>query len=155
MTSTTSESIDDLNPALAAVRSLLAVINDRDVGALDGLLTADFVDHEAPGPVPPGPDGYRRTLGFVTEVLGIRYEVCEEIVTPDRVVVRARAHGCGVAALHGVAAAGRPYAMDTIHVFRTEGPLIAEHWGVRDELGVLVQLGVVPPPEVPAPRPAT
>jgi hypothetical protein len=41
--------------------------------------------------------------------------------------------------------------MDTLHVFRTEGELLAEHWGVRDELGVLVQLGVLPAPEVRLP----
>ena len=32
-----------------------------------------------------------------------------------------------------------------------EGELLAEHWGVRDELGVLVQLGVLPAPEVRLP----
>jgi hypothetical protein len=36
--------------------------------------------------------------------------------------------------------------MDTVHIFRTEDELVAEHWGVRDELGVLVQLGLVPTP---------
>ena len=70
----------------------------------------------------------------------------EEIVTPDRVVLRARAHGHGVAAGHGPDNAGKPYVMDTIHVFRTEGRPLAEHGGVRDDLSVLVQLGLVPSP---------
>jgi hypothetical protein len=36
--------------------------------------------------------------------------------------------------------------MQTIHVYRTEGDRLAEHWGVRDEVGALIQLWVVPPP---------
>ena len=40
--------------------------------------------------------------------------------------------------------------METIHVFRTEGQRLAEHWGVRDELGALIQMGVVPAPAMPA-----
>ena len=38
--------------------------------------------------------------------------------------------------------------MDTVHVYRTEGSRLAEHWGVRDELGVLIQLGVLPAPQL-------
>ncbi len=32
--------------------------------------------------------------------------------------------------------------MAALHVYRTEGDRLAEHWGVRDELGAMVQLGV-------------
>jgi hypothetical protein len=63
--------------------------------------------------------------------------------------VRGLAHGIGAAAVHGPDAAGKPYAMATVHVYRTEGDRLAEHWGVRDELGAMVQLGVVPLPEAP------
>ncbi len=60
----------------------------------------------------------------------------------------ARAHG--VAAVHGPAAAGRPYEMTTIHIYRTVGDRLAEHWGVRDEVGAMVQMGVLPPPDLAA-----
>jgi len=53
-----------------------------------------------------------------------------------------------VAAVHGPAVAGLPYSMDTVHVYRTEGDRLAEHWGVRDELGALIQLGVLPTPHI-------
>ena len=41
---------------------------------------------------------------------------------------------------------GKPYVVETAHFFRTERDRLAEHWGVRDELSVLVQLGVLPSP---------
>ena len=144
MTTTTWETGSSVNPALATARALMTAIGTGDLGLIDDSVTDDFVDHGSPVPLPPGPEGYRRVLTYVTRVLDITYEVCEEIVTPDRIVIRARAHGRGVAAVHGPQAAGKPYTMDTLHVFRTEGRRLAEHWGVRDELGAMVQLGLVP-----------
>lgn len=38
---------------------------------------------------------------------------------------------------------------DSVHIYRTEGDRLAAHWGVRDEFGVLVQVGVLAPPQVP------
>ena len=37
--------------------------------------------------------------------------------------------------------------MTTAHIYRTEGDRLAEHWGVRDEFGALVQMGVLPAPQ--------
>jgi hypothetical protein len=64
--------------------------------------------------------------------------VLDELVRPD---------GVGVDAVHGPGTAGRPYRMQTVHIYRSEGALLAEPWGVRDELAARVQLGVLPAPE--------
>ncbi len=134
------------NPALPAAMRVLDAINSGDLGCLPECVTADFVDHGSPLPIPPGPEGYAQILTFVTQVLRIRYEVEEVIQTPDRIVLRATAHGVGAAAFHGPQAEGRPYTMSTLHVYRTEGDRLAEHWGVRDEVGAMRQLGVLPAP---------
>jgi len=36
---------------------------------------------------------------------------------------------------------GKSFEVDHIHIYRLEGDRIAEHWGVRDDLGTLRQLG--------------
>ena len=135
-----------INAALPAVRQLFAAINSGDLSSLDEIVTLDFVDHGSPFPLPPGPEGYRQILTFVSQVLDTRYEVLDEVVTADRIALRAIGHGRGVAAVHGPDTDGKPYTMETAHFFRTEGDRLAEHWGVRDELSVLVQLGVLPSP---------
>ncbi|RCK70507.1 hypothetical protein DT076_03435 [Desertihabitans brevis] len=135
------------NEAWPAAEAVFEAINSGDLSRLDECVTSDFVDHGSPFPIPPGPEGYRQVLGFVTRVLRLRYEVEDVIQTPDRIVLRATGYGSGVDAVHGAGAAGRPYAMATIHVYRTEGRRLAEHWGVRDELGARVQVGTVPPPQ--------
>jgi predicted ester cyclase len=85
----------------------------------------------------------------VTQVLSIRYEVLDEFATSDRIAIRAVAHGVAVAPVHGPAFAGRAYTMPSLHIYRIEGDRLAEHWGVRDELGVLQQIGALPMPQVP------
>jgi predicted ester cyclase len=138
------------NAALPAVRAIFDAINRRDLSRLGDLVTPDFIDHGSPFPLPPGPAGYAAILGWVTDVLQIRYDVEDLFAAEDRVVVRGLAHGVGAASVHGPEAAGKPYAMETLHVYRTEGDRAAEHWGVRDELSALIQLGVVPAPVAPA-----
>lgn len=133
------------NPALPAALAVFDAINSADLSRLEDFVTADFVDHGAPFPIPPGPDGYREILTFVTQVLKIRYTLEDVIETDDRIVLRATARGEGVPQVHGPAADGRTYAMTTAHIYRTEGDRLAEHWGVRDEVGAMVQMGVLPP----------
>lgn len=139
------------NHALPALHQLFEAIGSGDLSVIPNVVTDDFVDHGSPVPLPPGPEGYAQILGFVSQVLDVRYEVQDLFCTEDRIVVRAVAHGRAVAPVHGASVAGRPYTMDTLHVYRTEGDRLAEHWGVRDEFGVLVQLGVIPAPRIPIP----
>lgn len=153
MTSSTTQPAhldgEQVNAALPAAYQVLEAINSGDLSRIPECVTADFVDHGAPPGVPPGPAAYAETLGFVSSVLGIRYAMEDLVQTPDRIVVRATASGEGVAHIHGPAAAGRPYTMATVHIFRTEGDRLAEHWGVRDEVGAMRQIGVIPPPGRP------
>lgn len=135
------------NPALAAAHAVFDAINSGDLSVLPQCVTDDFVDHGSPFAIEPGPDGYARILTWVTRVLRLQYEVVDVIETGDRIVLRAVARGPGVAEVHGPPAVGRDYAMSTIHVYRTDGDRLVEHWGVRDELGAMVQLGVVPAPD--------
>lgn len=138
-------------PALPAALAVFEAINSGDLSRLDDYVTADFVDHGAPFPLPPGPDGYRQILGFVHDVLQIRYTIEDALATDDRVVVRATARGVGVDAFFGEGAAGGTYAMTTIHIYRTDRDRLAEHWGVRDEVAARIQLGTLAPPAPPRP----
>lgn len=137
------------NEATPAALRVLEAIHSGDFSCLAECVTAEFVDHGTPHPLPPGPGGYAQALGFVHDVLGIRYRVDDLIETPTRIVIRATASGTGVPAVHGPDAAGRPYEMATVHIYRTEGDRLAEHWGVRDEVGAMRQLGVIPGPPAP------
>jgi predicted ester cyclase len=132
------------NPALLAAVRVFEAINSGDLSCLIDCVTDDFVDHGSPMPIPPGPAGYTQILTFVHQVLRIRYEMKDLFATDDRIVVRAVASGVGVAEFHGPDAVGREYTMTTLHIYRTEGQRLAEHWGVRDELGAMRRMGALP-----------
>ena len=134
------------NAALPAALAVFEAINSGDLSCLDSAVTDDFVDHGSPFPLPPGPEGYRQVLTFVTQVLRISYTLDDVFSTDDRIVLRATARGVGVDSVHGAGCNGRPYEMATAHIYRTEGDRLAEHWGVRDELGARIQVGTVRAP---------
>ncbi|MFT3898777.1 MAG: ester cyclase [Gordonia sp. (in: high G+C Gram-positive bacteria)] len=135
------------NSALPAAHAVFDAINSGDLAAVGDCVTDDFIDHGSPFPLPPGPAGYTRILTWVSRVLGLRYDIADTITTDDRIVLRAVAHGSGVADIHGPDAVGHDYSMSTIHIYRTEGTRLAEHWGVRDEVGAMIQMGVIPAPD--------
>ena len=121
------------------------IFTTRAYDRVHDLVTADFVDHGAPPGLPRGPHAYARVLRFLVEDLRIRYELHDMIAAGDKVAIRATAHGIHDTDHLGVPATGRPYAMPTMHVYRAEGDRLAEHWGVRDERSVLIQVGALTP----------
>ncbi|HEV2778470.1 MAG TPA: ester cyclase [Actinophytocola sp.] len=140
-----------MTPAERAAAEIFEIFTSGDYERIRDLVTDDFVDHGAPPGLPPGPDGYIGVLRFLKEVMRIRYEVHDVVAAGDKVAIRATVHGVHNTDHLGVAATGKPYAMHTMHLYRAEGDRLAEHWGVRDEHGVLVQVGALPAPTLPSP----
>jgi predicted ester cyclase len=131
----------------ALVADLMDALNSRQLEKIRDLVTDDFLDHGSPVPLPPGPDGYIAILTFVTEVLQVRYEVYDIVAGGDSVALRATAHGVNAVSPRGIEATGRPFAMKTAHFFRSRDGRLSEHWGIRDELDVLYQVGALTPPD--------
>ena len=131
--------------------AVLDAMNTRQLDRIRDLVTDDFVDHGSPLPLPPGPDGYIAILTFVTEVLQIRYVLDDVVATGDSVALRATAHGINAVAPEGIEPTGLPYAMKTAHFFRSRDGRLCEHWGIRDELDVLFQVGALQPPSLSLP----
>jgi predicted ester cyclase len=46
--------------------------------------------------------------------------------------------------LAGVSPTGKSFKTQHIHMFRMEGGLIVEHWAVRNDFGMAMQLGLLP-----------
>jgi predicted ester cyclase len=121
-----------------------------EIERIGELVTEDFVDHGAPPWMPRGRESYVATMRWLKDVLRIRYELHETVAQGDWFAARATVHGVSTSDHLGVAPTGRPYAMETMHLYRVRDGLLAEHWGVRDELGALWQSGALPTPAPPA-----
>jgi predicted ester cyclase len=136
-----------MNTAETLARDVLDALSDGDVERVGPLVADDFVDHGAPPWAPQGRAGYLQILGFLAAVLQLRYELHEVVAGGDMVAIRATAHGVHNSGHLGFPATGKPYAMPTMHMFRCADGVLTEHWGVRDELNALWQVGALPAPE--------
>jgi predicted ester cyclase len=128
-----------VNTAEKLCRQVVDAFHADDIDRIGTLVTDDFVDHGAPPWAPQGRAGYLTIMRFLKDTLLIRYEIHEVLSSGDLVAARATIHGVHNTGHLGFPATGRPYAMPTMHMYRAAGGLLAEHWGVRDELSVLWQ----------------
>jgi predicted ester cyclase len=135
-----------------AARIPLEVINNGNFELLDELLTTDFVEHSPQPGMPPTREGLKRSLvALKTAFPDIRYTIEDSIDCGDRIVHRLSATGTMTGDFMGITASGMRAAWTEIHIGRTVNGRLTERWAVVDQLGMFVQLGVVPAPgRVPA-----
>lgn len=123
-----------------------------DVGALAEVTAPDVIEHGARPDEPPGLEGATRTMLWLGRVFSEqRWEIHRVIGEGDTVVIHATHHGRHTGDLMGIPPTNREVAYSYVHIVRFRDGLIAEHWGVRDDMTLMRQLGVLPQPEAPPP----
>src|SRR5919112_1964907 len=94
--------------------------------------------------------GARRIWEWILSVFpDHRFEVEDAAADGETVAVRGTMTATQEGELMGIAPTGKPVAAQQSHWFRVVDGTIAEHWAVRDDLGMLQQLGVIPEPPQP------
>jgi steroid delta-isomerase-like uncharacterized protein len=68
------------------------------------------------------------------------------IAEGDKVVVRGTMQGTHKGDLMGIPPTGKQVTMPVIIIYRIADGKIVEHWMLADQLGLMQQLGVSPPP---------
>ena len=129
-------------------RALEEVYNAGDLDRADDFFDPSFVNH-APGhpDLPVGPDSVRQTLRGLHATFGdLHFEIEAEIAEGDMVVQRVTMSGRQIGPLMGHEPTGREFAARQTHIWRVADGKIVEHWGTRDDLDMLRQLGLPPGP---------
>ena len=125
----------------------LEVLNTGDFGLIDELVATDYVEHSAPVGVPATRAGFKQAaIALKTAFPDLRYTVSDSIVCGDRTVHRLTASGTMKGEFMGIPATGKRATWSEIHIGRVANGRLVEHWGLVDQLDMLVQLGVVPAP---------
>jgi predicted ester cyclase len=126
----------------------LEVLNNGDFGLLDELVATDFVEHSPQPGVPPTREGFKQTvIALKTAFPDLRYTIDGAIACGDQVVHRVSATGTMTGDFMGMPATSKRATWTEIHIGRVVDGRLTEHWGLVDQLGMLVQLGIVPAPE--------
>jgi predicted ester cyclase len=137
----------DENKAL--VQRFYAAIDAGDLDAMDALVAEDYVDHHPPPfpGLPPGREGLKAAFRIFQVATPGRHDVEEQVAEGDRVVTRLTAHGRHEGDLPGpLPATGAELHQSAVAIHRIANGMIAEHWSARDDLALMVQLGVVTMP---------
>ena len=136
----------DENENKALVRRFFEVGPSRgDLRAARELLTDDFALH-VPLPCSPGVQGIIEVISACRAAFEHLDVALEDMVAEgDRVAARFVARGIHRGDFMGQPATGRSITMTGIEIFRIENGRIAELWGEANLLGLMGQLGIMPP----------
>ena len=75
----------------------------------------------------------------------LQFTIEDMVAEGDRVVERFTGQGTHKGSLFGIAPTGKQVSVSGIYIHRIVDGRIVEIWGVLDALGLLEQIGVVPP----------
>lgn len=130
----------------ATMQRLYEAINAGDVDGFDGVLAADFVEHEETPGLAPTREGVKEFFRmYVAAFPDLRFEPEDVLSSGDKVVARVRATGTHEGEFMGIPPTGKRVDVQLIDIVRFgDDGLAHEHWGVFDALTMLQQLGAVP-----------
>lgn len=122
--------------------------NRRNMDILDELVTPESFNHEAYNPEwQRGGDGYKRTFEWLLSAFpDFRFDVDDMVAEGDMVAARVTMSGTHEGEFVGIPATERRFSVHQIHWFRLDDGKLVERWAVRDDMGMMRQLGVVTPP---------
>lgn len=130
-------------------RVLLELWGQGKLELADQLYAPNYIDHVASGPEPSrvsGPDGIKHAVTmFRTAFPDLTYTVEDEMAARDLVLTRFTARGTNLGPFLGHPPTGRVVTYSGFDMNRIEGGKIVESWVSYDALGLLQQLGLVPP----------
>jgi predicted ester cyclase len=125
-----------------ARRTLGEIFPRGDVAALAEVVHPNFVDHDGPPGVPPGLEGMAWSMRMLQAAFSDRrWEIHQVIAEDDTVVLYCTFHGRHTGEFMGLAPTSRSFAFRQVHIVRFQDGKGIEHWAVRDDLGLLRQLG--------------
>lgn len=125
------------------------VVNGRDLGAADLLITEDRPDHDPnlPPEMTSGQEGFKLFFAeFHRAFPDARFVSDFMVAEGDMVISYNTITGTHRGPFTGIPPTEREFTIANADVCRfTDDARIAEHWGVLDMLGMMRQLGLGPP----------
>ena len=129
----------------ALIERYVAVLNQHDLTTLDEFYHSDYVQDEPPEGMGPGLDGLRQWLATWIEAFpDMRWTVEDQIGEEDQVWSRSTWQGTHQGPYLGLPATGHKVTAAVWTINRVVGGKIAEARWMRDRLGMMQQLGVIP-----------
>ncbi len=130
------------------MRRFAEFINTGSEKLAEELITPDALFHVPGRPEPlRGPTGYLAVIGMMRGGFpDIQWTLEEMIAEDDKVAARFTMRGTHQGSFFGVPPTGKTIAVQAMNFYRLSGGQFIEERGQPDLLGLLQQIGAVPPP---------
>jgi len=124
------------------------VLNGKNLDIVDEIASEDFVEHDPPFGQGAGREGLKRTLaGLFAAFPDQLWETEEVIYEGEKVVSRFTFHGTHDGEFMGMPPTGRKVAVKGVVIDRVVDGKWTESRILMDNLGMMQQLGAIPPPQ--------
>ena len=122
------------------------MFNQGNLVIADELIAPDFLNHAAPPGSNRGPESMRQLITMLNTAFPDMHYTIEALVAEgDTMVSRVTMSGTHQGPLMGIAPTGLSVRQQAqMHFVRFRNGKAIEHWAVRDDLGMMRQLGVIP-----------
>jgi steroid delta-isomerase-like uncharacterized protein len=129
----------------AIVRRFLEAFSNADLAVIDEMITPNVVNHTALAQLRYGAEDFKRLTSLVKSIApDQQWEIEDMIAEGDKVAIRCTWSGTQQGPYLLAPATGKRFSVQHIHIFRLADGKVAEHWAIRDDLGMLQQLGAIP-----------
>lgn len=126
----------------------LDALNAQDISIIDRLYTDDFIEHNAPGGLPVGPDyldllkaGFERMFQSVPDY---KIEALDLISDGDKVAFVQVITGTHQGTIMNTPGTGKPIRLLEAGIVRIADDRFAERWLLQDRFGLMQQIGAKP-----------
>jgi len=131
-------------------RLIEEAFNQGNLSVVDELVAPGAREHQRGAE--DGPEGTKKTVKYLRSAFpDFKIIIDDVLVSGNMVWARQRGGGTNLGMFAGHPPTGRKGFIDVIDVCRIEDGKVVEHWGVPDQLGMMLQLGLVSPPARRAP----
>ena len=120
------------------------VWNRKNLSAVDEIISADYVHHDANSPAASGIDGYKQFVNYYMNAFpDAHFTIDDAFTNGENEVTRWTVTGTHEGELAGIPRTGRRFSVTGISIGRVVNGKITESWNSWDALGMMQQLGVV------------
>ncbi len=132
----------------AVVRRFVEEVQSRHkLELVDQLFDPSYNDHASFQGSVPGIEGFKQLFGMMLGAFPDLHAIIhDQIAEGDKVVTRKTFKGTHKGDYMGVPPTGKQIELGVIDIFRVVDGRIVEHWMQADSLGLMQQLGLIPPP---------
>jgi steroid delta-isomerase-like uncharacterized protein len=130
----------------AVARRFFEALGANDQATLKELLAPDFVAHHSATPGPLSREALLQGISMISAAFSDNhYTIEDQIAEGDRVATRVTWRAIHSGDFQGLSPTGKQVVVSGIAVERHKDGKIVERWVNHDQLGLIQQIGIVPP----------